>query len=149
MKRPYKVRFNLGRGKNYMKWKVEGPDGIWYWDPSKVEIHMYKCQLKNQKKTAEKINQGANKTVCAWVRCEDVKVVYIDAGPMSGVDLTKIDPDYDTQLKYNPRKHPFWFTDEGTNVDNLVVSRIVSIDRRLYYKPSELEKWKLYLDNSK
>ena len=142
MQRPYKVRFNLGRGKNYMKWKVEGPYGIRYYDPAEVELHMHGCQLKNQRKTAEKINQGANKTVCAWVRCVELKVYWITAGPMSGFYFMKFDEEHDTQLKYNPRKHPFWHVDENVNVDNLVVRRIITIGNKLYHKPDELEKWK-------
>ena len=125
MQRPYKVRFNLGKGKNYMKWKVEGPEGIFYYDPVEVQILMLGCQLKNQRKTAEKINGGANKTVCAWIRCGKLSIrtenylqldTYVDA----------------IQLKYNPRKLPHWFINEDINVDNLVVDLIVTIDRKLF-----------------
>ena len=132
MKRGYKVRFNLGRGKNYMKWKVEGPTGIKYYNPEEVQLHLHGCQLKNQRATAEKINKGANKTVCAWVRCEGAEIF-----PAEFLTLNEV---HDTQFKYNPRKHPFWFMKEGVSVDNLTVSRIVSFGRQLYYKPDELEK---------
>jgi hypothetical protein len=135
MQRPYKVRFNLGRGKNYMKWKVEGPNGIKYYTPDEVQIHMNGCQLKNQRTTAQKINSGANKTVCAWVRCEHVEIF--------PVDFLQLNEEFDTQLKYNPRVLPYWFIDENINVDSLVVRRIVTIGRKLYRKPDELEKYKI------
>ena len=55
----FKVRFNLGRGKNFMKWKVQYPDGkIEYHLPSEVQLLMHECILKNQKKTAQKIFDG-------------------------------------------------------------------------------------------
>jgi hypothetical protein len=134
MQRPYKIRFNLGKGKNYMKWKIEGPYGVSYHSPEDVQIHMNGCQLKNQRKTAEKINQGANKTVCAWVRCISVEIF--------PTDFLRLDEVHDTQLKYNPRKLPHWHIDENLNVDNLVVRRIITIGNRLYHKPDELEKYK-------
>lgn len=132
MSRPYKIRFNLGRGKNYMKWKVEGPYGVAYYNPEEVQIHMNGCQLKNQRKTAEKINGGANKTVCAWVRCKSVQIF--------PANFLRLDEMHDTQFKYNPRKYPFWFMHEGVSIDNMEVSRIVSFGRQLYYKPDELQK---------
>ena len=67
-KNKYKVRFNLGRGDNYMKWKVSTPSGeATYHNPDDVLIIMKGCKLFNQKGSANKIYEGANKTVCAWV----------------------------------------------------------------------------------
>lgn len=125
MKRPYKVRFNLGAGKNFMKWKVEGPDGVAYYAPTEVQLIMHNCQLKNQRKTAEKIHEGAHKTVCAWVRCESLSIRTTDfMQPSDYVDTF--------QVKYNPRKFPFWFKDEETNIDNEVRSLIVSVNNKLF-----------------
>ena len=63
-----KVRFNLGAGKNFMKWKIERPDGIIsYHSPKEVQLVMAGCVLKNQKTTALKIFKGANKTLCSWI----------------------------------------------------------------------------------
>jgi hypothetical protein len=125
MQRPYKVRFNLGRGRNYMKWKVEGPEGVVYYNPADVQIIMHNCQLKNQRKTAEKINEGANKTVCAWVRCERLF--------SRTQDFLQLDAYVDsTQLKYNPRRLPYWYINEGVNVDNQTCDLIVTIDYKLF-----------------
>lgn len=126
MKRPYKVRFNLGAGKNYMKWKVEGPTGVAYYSPEEVQIVMSNCQLKNQKKTAEKILEGAHKTVCAWVKCESVSIE----------DRT-FNGDRGLQLKYNPRVLPHWFINEQENVDNMTATCIITSGRKLF----ALDSW--------
>ena len=125
MKRPYKVRFNLGRGKNYMKWKVEGPDGITYYNPTEVQIIMHNCQLKNQRKTAEKIHDGAHKTVCAWVRCEKLST--------RTQDFLRLDSYADIiQLKYNPKRLPHWFIGPGRDMDNSEWKLIATIDYKLF-----------------
>jgi lipopolysaccharide biosynthesis glycosyltransferase len=57
-----KIRFNLGKGKNFMKWKVQYTDGtIEYHSPADVQLLMHDCTLKNHKKTAQKIFDGAKK----------------------------------------------------------------------------------------
>jgi hypothetical protein len=124
MKREYKVRFNLGKGKNYMKWKVEGPEGISYYSPDEIQVVMHGCQLKNQKKTAEKILEGAHKTVCAWVKCTAVEIQ--QPGTTSWENPI--------QLKYNPRVLPHWFINEGECVDGMVVEKIISVGRKLVGK---------------
>ena len=126
MKRLYKVRFNLGKGKNYMKWKVEGPDGVGhyavsYYNPDEVQIVMYGCQLKNQKKTAEKILAGAHKTVCAWIKCEAVDIQQPN---------TVVLDDF-IHLNYNPRVLPHWFINDGENADGMVMEQVVSVGRKL------------------
>ena len=75
-KNKYQVRFNLGKGNNYMKWKVSTPSGkATYHNPEDVLIVMKGCKLFNQKGSANKIYEGANKTVCAWVECNDVDII--------------------------------------------------------------------------
>lgn len=122
MKRPYKVRFNLGAGKNYMKWKIEGPDGTAYYSPNEVQIIMMNCQLKNQKSTAQKIHDGAHKTVCAWIKCGSLVVTQDQ--PFNETNAT--------QLKYNPRVRPNWYTDTNENADNMTATMVFSSDRKLY-----------------
>ena len=37
----YKVRFNLGKGENFMKWKVTSPEGhVDYYDPNEHTLIM-------------------------------------------------------------------------------------------------------------
>ena len=71
-----KVRFNLGRGKNYMKWKIQSKSGVEYHYPADVQLIMKGCQLKNNRKTAEKIFNGENKDVCAWVLCDSIDIKF-------------------------------------------------------------------------
>ena len=76
MKTTYKVKFNLGRGDNYMKWKVIGSDkSIRIFDPEKGSLVMRGCKLINKKGGAKKIYNGANKFVVAWILCDSVEFI--------------------------------------------------------------------------
>jgi hypothetical protein len=118
-----KVRFNLGRGKNYMKWKIQHPDGtIEYHSPTDVQLVMHECILKNYRKTAQKIFDGGEKVVCAWVLCKSLaikKEVFIQADA------------HGERIRYNPRVTPHWILD-GENVDGMSVDKLVSVDFGLY-----------------
>ena len=117
-----KVRFNLSRGKNYMKWKVVFPDGtIEYLSPDEVSLIMMKCKLSNNAKQAEKIFQGESKTVCAWVLCEEMKITGV---PQK--DITE-----SSRLRYNPRVKPCWDFKES-NCDGKEFDCIESRGNRLY-----------------
>lgn len=113
-----KVRFNLGRGNNYMKWKIQYPDGrVEYVSPEETNLLLNKCIVKNNKKIAKKIFDGANKTVCAWILCESV-------------GFTKINYKL-TPLSYNPRAAPNWMSD-GKIVDEKYFETITTINRKLF-----------------
>lgn len=117
-----KVRFNLSKGKNYMKWKIEYPTGqSEYRDPAEVQLEMYDCTLKNYKKTAEKIFNGADKTVCAWVLCKTLDIVTSDA---------QAQPE-DNRVSYNPRKQPNWLHG-GCVVDGSRYDKIISFGKSLF-----------------
>jgi len=123
MSKKIKVRFNLGRGKNYMKWKVQYPDNIVeYFDPNEVQIVMFGCQLKNSKSTALKILNGEHKVVCAWVLCD-----------MFEIRMGNYIPDNLQQVKYNPRILPYWNKD-GMDMDNQKVDAIYSVGYKLNIK---------------
>jgi hypothetical protein len=130
-KKRYKVRFNLGRGENYMKWKIVDPDGVTsYYFPTGVQLRMTGCQLKNNKSAAQKIFRGeSNKTVCAWVLCDKFEVKVND---FEQLDLGN------PRLKYNPRVSPTWMLEPLNtvhppyNVDNEYFNEISTIDYRLY-----------------
>lgn len=128
-----KVRFNLSAGKNYMKWKVEYPDRKpEYYDPNEFQLVLGGCILKNHKKTAEKIHEGANKTVCAWVLCQHISIC--KAGTVDVYGLP--------QIKYNPRVRPNWMWDEEV-MDGCSLPTMVSDVNRLYYH----EGWQLGMDD--
>jgi len=122
MKR-YKVRFHLARGDNYMKWQVSDlqEDTKDYFDPDSKSIVMRNCTLGNYPSTAKKIFDGENKTVCAWVACDEISVV--DLLPTTG-SLT--------HYKYNPRKNPHWFTETTDNADNRQFKMMVTNNRKVY-----------------
>ena len=116
----FKVRFNLGAGEHYMKWKVTSPDGkVNYYDPELVSLHMYDCKLRNHPTTAKKIHDGANKTVCAWIDCDDVRIY----------------PKFEFEAEpviYNPRNAPHWCDINGKNVDNKKYKHLYTNHKKVY-----------------
>lgn len=119
----YKVRFNLGRGKRYMTWKITKPNGeVDYLNPKEVFLVLSNCTLKNNKNTARKIYEGANKRVCAYVLCEDVEV------------LESRDYEIGDKITYNPRVKPNWFNVSGEDIDGANINKIVSDKYTLYEK---------------
>ena len=121
----YKVRFNLGRGENFMKWKVTFPDeSVEYYDPDTHTIIMSGCKLRNSPATAQKIHDGANKTVCAWIDADNVSVTNRDYQILWNVDK---------ELRFNPREQPHWtYVGDIPNIDNKQIDLIVSQGRRLW-----------------
>ena len=117
----YKIRFNLGGGINFMKWKITDPDGNHtYHQPNEVVLKMKGCFLRNQKGTATKIHEGADKSVCAWVEAEEVTVL----------KQRQLEVAFD-KVSYNPRVTPNWEID-GINVDGETFEAMVSINRGLF-----------------
>ena len=121
--RRYKVRFHLGKGENYMKWQVfdlkhNHKD---YYNPEKVSLVMSGCELGNHPKTAQRIYQGGNKTVCAWVSCDEVRVSTTNdlRGNVS-------------RYMYNPKKNPHWYTDTNKNVDGRKIKQMFTIKNKIY-----------------
>ena len=118
-----KVRFHLAKGKNYQKWQVRKGRAVCYYDPTKVNLLMRDCRLVNRRGTAEKIFAGEDKTVCAWVECEQVLVGVCAADQY----------DAGQQLIYNPRWQPFWTSSEdGVNLDGERFPVILSQGRSLF-----------------
>lgn len=123
-----KVRFNLGAGANYMKWKVEIPgQPVRYISPDVVQLRMTGCTVKNQPGTAKKIHQGANKTVCAWILCDQISIL-TDLS-MDSPSITQL-KEFE-QLSYNPRVQPNWLCG-GVNVDGESYDTVVSSGKNLF-----------------
>lgn len=120
----FKIRFNLGKGKNFEKWRVTNnrTKESYYFDPNKVTFQLVDCKLRNQKGAANKIHQGANKTVCAWIDCEDILAL----------PSRKIEGDL---IKYNPRETPNW-TNDGVNVDGAQYEKLFTQGRNIIWKRS-------------
>lgn len=118
-----KVRFNLGRGINYMKWKVTYTDGsVDYFKPTEVQLVIKGGQVKNYKGVAKKIFEGGNKVVCSWVLCDEIEIL------TTGFRQSELQGE---RLYYNPRVQPNWLLD-GKIVDGIKFTRIESVDYRLY-----------------
>ena len=121
MSKSIKVRFNLGKGQNFMKWKVQYPDGqSLYFSPSEFQLVMHDCTFKNHKSTAKKIFDGGEKVVCAWVLCKEISIY--------GQQVIK---DESTRVRYNPRVQPNWLLD-GEVMDNKTASKLHTIDYGVY-----------------
>jgi hypothetical protein len=117
----YKIRFNLGRGENYLKWKVTSPNGdVNYYEPNNVCLHMENCKLVNQQGTAKKIHDGANKTVCAWIESETVTIFE----PLNIAQGIKV--------SFNPRVQPNWVCD-GEIVDKGRFDVLYTHESGVYY----------------
>jgi hypothetical protein len=122
----YKVRFNLGRGENFMKWKVTSPNGdVEYYSPDHNTLVMNGCKLRNSPATAQKIHDGANKTVCAWIDADHVSI----HKPWDCQLLWSVDK----ELRFNPRDQPHWsYAGDIRNIDNQDVDLIITQGRRLW-----------------
>jgi hypothetical protein len=129
--KPHKIRFNLGRGVNYMKWKVEYPDKrVEYLDPEKVQLIMYDCTLKNNRKVAQRILDGEiTKMVCAYILCERIEILAENFLGESNINV-----------RYNPKVFPYW-TVLGTNTDNMKYDKIFSVGNKLFLPPTIVPIW--------
>ena len=133
MKKDYKrfrVRFHLGRGSNYMTWQITDKlngNNKDYYNPEICSIKMKGCVFGNNPTISQKIYDGEHKTVCAWVDCEDLDVVYIKSPEY-------VEPKIKNLLKYrfNPRKSIHWNTNRCDNLDGKERSLLVTHGRGIY-----------------
>jgi hypothetical protein len=82
------------------------------------------CVLKNQKTTALKIFEGANKTVCSWILCDEVEIIN-NPGLIKANDSERV--------SYNPRVVPNWMF-RGSIADGMRFNRLVSLGNKVYTK---------------
>jgi hypothetical protein len=144
--RRIKVRFNLGKGKNYLKWKIQSTTGVEYHYPDDVQLIMHNCILKNNRKVADKIHSGENKDVCAWILCESISILSKD---IKWQPYLEIDKTTSLKLRYNPRVAPYWTTKSHifsspvfdnthseSNADNTTFNKIASLSKELFIIPN-------------
>lgn len=121
----FKIRFNLSRGKNYKKWKIEELDGtVEYLDPNMYMIFLSGCKLRNQKKVAERIYTGEHKSVCAWIEVGGMYKLKTSENPNLSLKNIK-------EIQYNPKKAPHWVLD-GVDVDGESFKDIVLYQGKVY-----------------
>jgi hypothetical protein len=126
MKRRFKVRFHLGAGENFMKWRVENVETrvVEFFDPKDYDLELENCKLHNHPGAAQKIFDGENKTVCSWVMAK--KVAILIGGKCCF-------PDED-RISYNPKIQPYWRDHEGNNIDKKEIPMMETMGRQLYTK---------------
>jgi hypothetical protein len=121
MSKSIKIRFNLGRGKNYLKWKIEYPNGeVSYIEPDGVQLVMRDCTFKNYRKTAQKIYDGADKTVCAWILCKQIEI-----------RTDNFITEEQNRAYYNPRVQPNWVMNDVV-VDGKTSPQLHTINRGVF-----------------
>jgi len=121
----YKIRFHLGRGDNFMKWQVRSTDGtVEYFEPEKYQLAMFNSKLKVQLGTSTKINEGACKTVCAWIQCDEFQPIGKQAGIKPNVS--------DFYVRFNPRSNPNWVDMHNNILNDSEFNLIMSDDRSLF-----------------
>jgi hypothetical protein len=123
-KRTIKIRFHLGAGENFMKWRVEDTINgkVLFFNPDEYELKMYNCKLYNHKGTAEKIYDGGNKTVCAWIMANGMEAYWTGHNEV----------DANRRITYNPRVATNWMDSEGNNIDKVEFDSLITIGKKLY-----------------
>ena len=122
----FTVRFHLAQGEHYQQWQVKdlSTQEVTYYNPEDVQLVMVGCTLRNQVTTAKKINEGANKSVCAWVQCRVVNVFDHEEKLARTLGLP---------INYNPRKSPHWNRGEAfTNMDGWKFNVLRTNDRQIH-----------------
>ena len=119
--RGYRVRFHLAKGEHFMYWQVKNLDTkeVNYYNPEVYSLYIMTAQLKNQRKTAEKIHAGENKSVCAWINADEVHATKNSQLIIRGEDL----------MAYNPRRAPHWVDSTGRNMDSMSFLSLVTCGR--------------------
>jgi hypothetical protein len=124
MKRRIKIRFHLGAGENFKKWRIENIDtgDVDFIDPNDYSLRLENCKLYNQRGSADKIYSGDNKTVCSWIMASKCAIII----------PCEINIPGELVVAYNPRIKPYWRDDKGNNIDKKEFSILETIGRMLY-----------------
>lgn len=125
----YRVRFHLANGPHFMHWQIKNMSTgkVEYVNPEHDCLVMTNCILKNQPRTAQKIFDGADKTVCAWIQCGRwyLQSVHYTREYLADAKMERI--------RYNPKIVPYWhFMLDGKNIDNNPFCILVTVNRRVY-----------------
>ena len=116
------VRFHLARGEYYRHWQVKCGLEVNYYDPSPYSLILWNCRLQNHTKTAQRIRDGANKSVCAWVECE---MVEIHVGYPQEVIAAG-------EIAYSPRVTPHCVR-EGRECDKATFRQMITNESKLFW----------------
>jgi hypothetical protein len=119
-----KVRYHLQKGQHYKHWQFKDTKTkyTWYVHPEEQIIELHNCVLYNNRNVADKIYTGANKDVCAWIKCKGV--IY---------SFDKDIPSYCTHLKYDPKILPYWHIHTGRNIDGFAFDTLYLTSKGVFY----------------
>lgn len=117
----YRIRFNLGRGVNYMKWKVLNlkTKEVNYYSPDQFSFKLTNTKLCNRALSAKKIFDGHTKFVCSWIECETIEIVESEIIGGYYISNLYLDENIKVKINYNPKKHPFWANNNDENLDGV------------------------------
>lgn len=138
--RPYRLRYHLAKGPNFMKWQVRNKklNLVDYCDPDSFVYTCMNGKLNNSSRTAQKIHDGDNKTVCSWISYSHFlgvnETLYSHSACRSMGGLTRI--------SYNPRIQPNWikYDSPDTNIDGFE-GDVFIINKSLYVSTVELNNY--------
>jgi len=108
-----------------MKWQVKDSNGTSYYETNGFRALLTSVKLVNKKAIADKIFNGQNKTVCAWIEFDDIIILPKDE---------RRDVSYNDVLKYNPKVKPYWTDDSSQNLDGKQFNIVQVVNRNLYTK---------------
>jgi hypothetical protein len=134
-----KLRFHLGRGENFMKWQLrnKGEDRVEYFHPDdSFKITMDSGRLCNSQKTATRIFEGDNKTVCSWI---SFKSHTMDVDGFGGGLI---------RISYNPKVKPHWMSYDlpDYNLDGYQ-GKIFIIGKSIYVQEEKLKEYIKQVDH--
>lgn len=100
MSKEKRLRYHLARGEFYKHWQLKNSriGKPVYFNPEDTNFLLEDVKLYNKRYAAQKIYEGANKGVCAWLSISG-KIM---------VSPSEIDVSNMTEVSYNPRVAPFW-----------------------------------------
>ena len=95
-----RLRYHLARGEFYKHWQLKNTrrGKPVYFNPEDTGFTLEDVKLYNRRYAAQKIYEGANKGVCAWLAIKGSVRVHARELDVSGM----------TEISYNPRVAPFW-----------------------------------------
>jgi hypothetical protein len=132
----FMCRFHLGKDKDdsghshFMHWRIEkmSCEIKGFTNPNNYGFIFHNAFLRNRKGAANKIHNGASKTVCAWIEAEAVELIFLEDIIHSGV-----------QVSYNPRKAPNWLLN-GKNADGMTFPKLVTDGNRVFTPINQLDE---------
>ena len=120
MKKLYRIKRHLGRGKYYQFWQIRNNytnAEIGYYDWRIYSLILENCQLISQPTAAKKILNGANRKPCAWIKCDRFEIVPSD----------RIKVDISCPIFYDPCKIDHWKDRKNQNIDKQQYSKIITL----------------------